>query len=214
MTISVLIVDDHAVIRDGLRAILESGGDITVVGEADDGLAAAKQAARLRPNVVLMDINMPNCNGVEATPLLHAASPSSQVIMLSLYSTTDQIVRALRAGARGYVLKEAAGPDVIAAVRAVHAGRRYLSPKIADAALDSYLRDGSIWTPLDALSRREREIAQLVAEGRTSIEIGRMLCLSPKTVETYRSRLMHKIGVGDISGIVKFAIRHGLTALQ
>jgi len=161
-----------------------------------------------------MDINMPNRNGIEATQLLHTAASSTRVIVLSMHSTSEHIFRALQAGARGYLLKDSAGTEVVAAVRAVHAGKRYLSAKVADAALDDYVRDGKPASPLEALSGREREILQLTAEGRTSAETGSLLCLSPKTVETYRSRLMQKIGVTDVPGLVKFALQHGVIALQ
>jgi DNA-binding NarL/FixJ family response regulator len=173
-----------------------------------------KEAIRLRPDIAIMDINMPNRNGIEATQLLHAAVPATKVIVLSMHATSEHIFRALQAGARGYLLKDSAGAEVVAAVRSVHAGKRYLSAKIAEAVLDDYVRKGKATGPLEALSAREREILQLVAEGKTSVEMGSMLCLSPKTVETYRSRLMHKIGVGDVPGLVKFAILHGVIALQ
>ena len=214
MSTRVLIVDDHAVIRDGLRVLLEANDDIAVVGEAADGRLAVQEAVRLKPDIVIMDISMPNRNGIEATALLAESVPQAKVIVLSMYSTSEHIFRALQAGARGYLLKEAAGAEVVAAVRSVRSGRRYLSAKVAEAVLEDYVRDGKSSGPLDALSGREREILQLTAEGRTSAEAGTLLCLSPKTVETYRSRLMQKIGVSDVPGLVKFALQHGVIALQ
>jgi DNA-binding NarL/FixJ family response regulator len=213
MTIRVLIADDHAIVRDGLRALLEAERDIQVVGDAADGRDAVRQAAQLCPDVVLVDIAMPELNGIEASRQIREVCPSAHVIILSMHSTAEHIFRALQAGARGYLLKESAGQEVIAAVRAVHAGQRYLSHKISNQALDDYARQREPG-PLDRLSPREREILQLVVEAKSSAEIAALLSLSPKTVETYRSRLMDKLGVGDLPGLVKFAIQHGLTPLE
>jgi len=212
MTIRVLIADDHAVVRDGLRALLEADQDIQVVGDAANGRDAVRQAAQLGPDVILVDIAMPELNGIEAARQMRQVCPSAQVIILSMHSTTEHIFQSLQAGARGYLLKESAGKEVVAAVRAVHAGQRYLSQKISDQALDDYAREREPG-PLDRLSPREREILQLVVEARSSAEIAAILSLSPKTVETYRSRLMDKLGIGDLPGLVKFAIQHGLTPL-
>jgi DNA-binding NarL/FixJ family response regulator len=214
VSITVLLVDDHAIVRDGLRALLEMKDDIAVVGDAADGRAAVKEAQRLNPDVVIMDINMPNRNGIEATQQLHDAGVGSKVIVLSMHWTSEHIYRALQAGARGYVLKDSAAAELVAAVRCVHAGKRYLSAQVAEAVVDDYVRDGKPASPLEALSGREREILQLTAEGRTSVEMGAMLFLSPKTIETYRSRLMQKIGVTDVPALVKFALQHGVIALQ
>lgn len=214
MGIGVFLVDDHAIVREGLRLVLETHSDIRVVGEASEGRAAVNEVRRLLPDVVIMDIAMPQSNGIEATVRLRELVPTVKVVILSMHSTTEHIFRALQAGARGYLLKESAGAEVTAAVRAVHAGGRYLSQKIAANVVDDYLREGRQASPLEALSRRELEVVQLVAEGKTSAEIASLLALSPKTVETYRSRLMQKLGVSDIPGLVKFAIQHGLTNLQ
>jgi DNA-binding NarL/FixJ family response regulator len=213
MTIRVLIADDHAVVRDGLRALLEADKVIQVVGDAANGRDAVRQAAQLCPDVILVDIAMPELNGIEATRQMRQLCPSARVIILSMHSTAEHIFQSLQAGACGYLLKESAGREVVAAVRAVCAGQRYLSQKISDQALDDYAR-GRAASPLDRLSPREREILQLVVEARSSAEIAATLSLSPKTVETYRSRLMDKLGVGDLPGLVKFAIQHGLTPLE
>ena len=213
MTIRVLIADDHTIVRDGLRALLEAERDIQVVGDAADGRDVVRQAAQLCPDVALVDIAMPELNGIEASRQIREACPSAQVIILSMHSTAEHIFQALQAGARGYLLKESAGKEVIAAIRAVHAGQRYLSQKISDQALDDYARQREPG-PLARLSPREREILQLVVEGKSSAEIAALLSLSPKTVETYRSRMMDKLGVGDLPGLVKFAIQHGLTPLE
>jgi DNA-binding NarL/FixJ family response regulator len=214
VTIRVVLADDHSVVRDGLRFLLEAEGDIEVVGAAATGREAVRVAREVKPDVVVMDLAMPLLNGTEATLQIRDALPATRVLILSMHSTTEHIYRAFQAGAQGYVLKESAGPEVVAAVRAVHAGRRYLSQKIAETVLDDYVRDRKSSGPLDSLSTRERQILQLVAEGKTTAETAQVLFLSPKTVETYRSRVMHKLGVRDFAGLVRFAVQHGLTPLE
>jgi DNA-binding NarL/FixJ family response regulator len=217
LSITVFLADDHAVVRDGLRVLLETQHDITVIGDAANGRDAVRQMAELRPDVAVVDIAMPELNGIEATCQIRQLCPATQVVILSIHSTTEHIFRALQAGARGYLLKESAGAEVVNAVRAVYAGRRYLSQKITDKVLDDYVRQQEILkaqSPLERLSPREREVLQLVVEGRSSAEIADILSLSPKTVETYRSRLMHKLGINDLPNLVKFAIQHGLTPLE
>ena len=214
MPIRVLLADDHAVVRDGLRYLLEAQGDIAVVGGAANGRLAVQQAQQLAPDIVVMDIAMPELNGIDATQQIREVSPATQVIILSMHSTAEHIRHALQAGAQGYLLKESAGTEVVDAVRAVHAGRRYLSQKITETVIDDYVLQRAadqVEEPLARLSAREREILQLVAEGKTSAQIANILHLSPKSVETYRSRLMRKLDIGDVAGLVKFAIQHGLT---
>lgn len=214
MPVSILLADDHAVVRDGLRLLLEAQPDLRVTGAAATGREAVRLAQRLRPDVVIMDLVMPELNGREATQQIVAALPGTRVIILSMYSTSDHIAGALQAGAQGYLLKGSAGAEVVEAVRVVASGARYLSPAIADKVLDDSLRPGRPLSPLESLSPREREILQLIVEGKTSLEAARLLSLSPKTVETYRSRLMEKLGVHDLPGLVKFAIQNGLTSLE
>ncbi len=217
MPIRVFLADDHAVVRDGLQFILEDQADITVVGEAANGHEAVAQVRKLKPDVVVMDIAMPELNGIEATRQIRTELPRTQVVMLSVYSSSEHIYRALKAGARGYLLKESAGAEVVIAVRMVHAGRRYLCQKIADTMIDTYISQretAEAKSPLERLSNREREVLQLVVEGKSSKEIANILHLSPKSVETYRSRLMQKLGVHDLPSLVKFAIQHGLTPLD
>lgn len=217
MNITVFLADDHAVVRDGLKLLLESQADMKVVGDAADGRVALQQLGRLRPDVAILDIAMPGLNGIEITGQLKQIAPSTKVVILSMHSTPEHIYRALQAGARGYLLKESAGLEVVKAVRRVHAGRRYLSEAISNQVINGFLRHGkeaAEESPLERLSPREREILQLVVEGKSSAEIAEILFLSAKTVETYRSRLMQKLGIGDIPGLVKFAIQHGLTPIK
>jgi DNA-binding NarL/FixJ family response regulator len=217
MSIAVFLADDHTVLRDGLRAVLEAQHDIRVVGEATNGREAARRVAELRPDVVVMDIAMPDLNGIEATQQICERCPSVRVIILSMHATREHIRRALQAGARGYLLKDSAGAEVVQAVRAIHAGRRHLSQRVSEQILDEYPRPrgtAQADDPLSLLSPREREVLQLVVEGKTSAEIAQLIFLSPKTVETYRSRVMTKLGVADLPALVKFAIQHGVTQLE
>lgn len=217
MSINVFLADDHAVVRDGLRFLLEAEGDIKVVGDAANGHDAVKLVSELGPDVVIMDIAMPELNGIEAARQIHEICPSVQIIILSMYASAEHVFRALQAGARGYLLKESGGADVVQAIRTVLTGRRYLSEEISEGMIDDYVRQREVIeadSPLTQLSSREREILQLVVEGKSSAEIGGMLFLSPKTVGTYRSRLMQKLGVNDLPSLIKFAIQHGLTSLE
>ena len=212
MTVTVMLADDHAVVRDGLRALLEGGPDLQVVGVAGNGRDAVAEAQRLRPDVVIMDIAMPELDGVEATRRILEKCPETRVLILSMYLSAEHIHRALQAGAQGYVLKESAGEEVVEAIRALRAGKRYLSHRITETVIDDYLRDGANVSPIDSLSLRERDVLQLVVEGRTNAAIAQALSLSPKTVETYRARIMRKLKVRDTVELVKFAMRHGLIA--
>lgn len=212
--VRVLLADDHAVVREGLAALLGAQPDIEVIGAVGDGREAVRESRRLEPDVVVMDVTMPELNGIEATGQIHDACPATSVVMLSMHSDVEHVYRALRAGARGYLLKSSAGSEVAEAVRAVHSGRRYLSSKIAESVLDDYIRKRSTDSPLESLSPRERQILQLIAEGRATVDIARMLSLSPKTVDTYRSRMMAKLGIGDLPALIKFAVQHGLTPAQ
>lgn len=215
MSITVFLADDHTIVRDGLRYLLEAQQGIRVVGEASDGREAVRKVKNLRPDIVIMDIFMTELNGIEATGQICRECPSTRVIMLSMQSSSESIVRALKAGACGYLLKESAGRELVTAIREVRAGRRYLSPKVSDQVIGAYLnRTEDIRDPLASLSRREREVLQLVVEGKTSAEIADTLFLSVKTIETYRSRLMKKLGIRDIPALIKFAIQHGLTSLD
>jgi DNA-binding NarL/FixJ family response regulator len=214
MTITVFLADDHRVLRDGLRILLESQDDIDVVGEAENGNAAINGIIKQKPDVVVMDITMPELNGIDAAEVIHDALPDTGIVILSIHSDLEHIFRALQAGAQGYILKESAGSEVISAVRAVFLGRRYLSPSIRDTVMEAYMQNRQIQSPLEILSMREREVLQLTVEGHSSAAIADKLGLSSKTIETYRSRLMGKIGVRDLTELVRFAIKHGITPLD
>jgi len=213
MNIRVLIVDDHVVMAEGLRHLIEAQPDLTVVGCVTDGREALRQVVELRPDVVMMDIAMPELNGIEATRLIGQRAPETKVVILSMHSNQEYVLRALQAGARGYLLKKNAADEVLQAIRAVHSGSRFLSRQIAEGVIDDYLRSGT-GSPLDALSSRERQVLQLLVESRAIAAIAELLSLSPKTVETYRSRIMQKLGIDDMPSLVKFAIQQGLTSID
>src|SRR3990172_653222 len=196
--------------RDGLRAILEREGGIEVVATASNGRETVLEARRLNPDIVLMDIVMPELSGIEAAAQIRDHCESTRVIILSMHSTVEHIFRALQAGAMGYLLKGSAGSEVVEAVRAVHAGRRYLSKKVSDVVVDGYVREHRASSPVESLSPREHQVLLLVVDGKSSAEIASALNLSPKTVETYRGRLMEKLRVENLTGLVKFALQHGL----
>jgi len=206
--ISIILVDDHALVREGVGRLLEAEVDMRVVGSFDEGNAAVRFAAREAPNVAILDVSMPGTSGIDVARRLRAVSPKTQLLMLSMHDKAEYVHQALQAGASGYVLKEAAGNEVVAAVRAVHAGRRYLDQGISSRVLAA----GGKEDPLERLSAREMEVLKLVVEGNTSSEAGALLGLSPKSIDTYRSRLMAKLDVGNVPELVKFAIRRGLTA--
>jgi len=216
VSITVVLADDHAIVCDGLRFLLEAQRDLNVVGIAHNGHDAVRLAAELRPDVVITDVEMPGLNGIEATRRIREVSPATRVIVLSMYGAQEHILRALQAGARGYLLKESAGEEVVKAVRAAMSGVRYLSREISDKVVDAFVQDAALSEEdrLARLSEREREVLQLVVEGKSSPEIAALLCLSAKTVDTYRSRLMHKLEINDLPGLVKFAIRNGLISLR
>jgi DNA-binding NarL/FixJ family response regulator len=210
-SITVYLVDDHRILRDGLRMLLELQGDIQVVGEAEDGRKAVEGILEAKPDIVLMDITMPELNGIDATQNIALRLPETSIIILSVHSDTEHIYRAFQAGAKGYLLKESAGDEVVKAVRTVHQGRRYMSYKLADELPVGYAHQHQERSPIELLSAREREVLQLTVEGATSAAIAEKLGLSPKTVDTYRSRLMEKLGVQNLPELVRFAIKHGLT---
>jgi DNA-binding NarL/FixJ family response regulator len=213
MRTSVFVADDHAILREGLATLLAAHPDMEVVGTAANGREAVTEVLRLAPRVAIIDISMPELDGIEAARQIVAANPEVQVMILSMHAGSQHVFHALEAGVRGYLLKESASREVIEAVRIVQSGRRYLSPRVAEIVAQG-VSDRSAVSPLSSLSQREREILKLVADGYSSAKIGAMLHLSPKTVDTYRSRMMQKLHVSDLAGVIKLAIQHGLTSLE
>ena len=214
MPISVILVDDHEVVRDGLRHLIELQPDLRFLGGFGDGGSAVRFAASAHPDVAIVDIAMPRMNGIEVTRQIHDIWPETEILILSMHADPEFIYQAFRAGARGYVIKESAGGEVVSAVRALRTGKRYLSQKIDGDELERYLRKRGEDNPIERLSARERQVLQLIVEGRTSAEVAERLSLSPKSVDTYRSRMMKKLEIEDLASLVKFAIRHGITSLQ
>jgi DNA-binding NarL/FixJ family response regulator len=217
MSLTIFLADDHGMVREGLRLLLETQPDFKVIGEAGDGREAVHKIVQACPDIAILDIAMPELNGLEATWQIHERCPGTQVIILSMYSSSGHIARALQAGARGYVLKSSVGAELVDAIRTVGAGQRYLSQKVSNNIIDDYLKQieaSDIESPLVRLSPREREILQLVVEGKSSVQIAGILSLSASTVDTYRSRLMQKLELEDLPSLVKFAIQHGLTPLE
>jgi DNA-binding NarL/FixJ family response regulator len=216
MAMRVFLVDDHAIVRDGLRLILESQGDITVVGEASNGRQAVNEVKKICPDIVLMDIAMPELNGIDATMQITEICPSTHVVILSVLDTSEYIFEAFKAGAKGYILKESAGEEVVKAIRWVISGHHYLSQEISGTVVTDYIKQrGSSEqkSQLKTLSKREREILQLIVEGRSNAEVAHTLFISPKTVETYKSRIMQKLDIKDLPTLVRFAIKNGISPL-
>ena len=211
MAIRVLLVDDHTIFREGVRALLSGYDDIEVVGEAADGREAINKVNQLRPDVVLMDIAMPGLGGLEATLELRKLQPESRVLILTQYDNREYVFPILKAGAAGYVLKHAAATDLVSAIRAVYAGGSFLHPAVAKTVLDRYLtQQQPSEDPYESLSDRETQVLRLVAEGRTNREIAELLVLSIKTVMGHRANMMEKLGIHNRTELVKYAIRHGL----
>jgi len=216
MKARVLIADDHAIMREGLKALLSPNDEIEIIGEADSGRRVVEMARELRPDIVVMDVTMAEGNGVEATRRIRAENPSIQVIALSAYTQRQFVVSMLDAGASAYVIKAEASQELMRAFQSVRSGHKYLCPQVADAVSKSYLdQRGTMTMPINlVLSSREREVLQLVAEGSSSPEIAKMLNLSSKTVETHRRNIMQKLGLHTVAELVKYAIREGLSSTE
>ena len=209
--VRLLLVDDHTLVRAGIRGLLQELPDIEVVGEAEDGHEAIEKCETLSPDLVLMDVSMPRLNGLDAAARLVTLPNPPRVIVLSMHNSEEYVLRALRAGCAGYLLKRSAVSELEVAVRAVAKGETYLSPAVSKQLVDDYLgRTGGASGPLDALTPRQREILQLVAEGHTSKDIGQRLGLSFKTVEAHRAQIMERLDLHDLPALVRFAVRVGL----
>ncbi len=211
--IKILLADDHAVMRTGLRLVLERQADFEVVGEASDGREAVAMTQKLAPNVLVMDIGMPNLNGIEAARQVAAAAPQVSVVILSMHSDESYVLRALKAGAKAYLLKESAESDLIAAIRAVSSGKAFFSPAVSRMLVEDYVRqlqDREIEDSYELLTTREREILQLIAEGKSNKEVAAVLNLSLYTVETHRGNLMEKLGLHTVPELILYAVRKGV----
>ncbi len=213
MSIHILLADDHTILRAGLRMMLNAQPDFEVVGEAQDGRQAIQEAQRLQPDVILMDITMPDMNGIEATRQIKKLLPETKVLILTMHEHDEYVFQALRAGASGYMLKEAADTDLISALRVIQNGQFYLSPTAQSVMVGDYLqrvRTGEEKDSYSSLTEREREILKLVAEGYTNNKIAERLIISPKTVDTHRTHVMDKLNLHSRAELVKYAMRRGL----
>jgi DNA-binding NarL/FixJ family response regulator len=212
----VIIADDHKIIREGLRSLLEKSGEFECVGEADDGRQAVMLATELRPDIVIMDIAMPNLNGIEATRQIKSELPEVEVVVLSMHATRNYVVQVLQAGASAYLLKDSAFEELSTALLAISRGGMYLSPAITKTAALATLKgglSGGIGGQTDHLTKRELQVLQLIAEGKSTKDIAARLELSVKTVETHRKQIMDKLEIRSIAGLTKYCIREGLTSL-
>ena len=213
----VLLVEDHVVVRQGIKALFADEPDLEIVGEADDGREALQRVSELRPDVVLMDISMPGLNGIEATRQIRQSYPDVKVVVLSMHSNEEYVFQVLRAGASGYVLKQSDSSEVLTAIRAAIAGGSFLSPPVSRAVISDYVRRAEArgqGSDLDLLTSREREVLQLLAEGLSNREIAEQLSISVKTVETHRSNMMGKLGINSKTELVKYALRKGWASLE
>jgi DNA-binding NarL/FixJ family response regulator len=210
---TVVLADDHPIVRQGLRTLLEQEAQCQVVGEATDGLTAIELITQLQPDLAILDVQMPDLDGLEVARRVTSVSPETRVIMLSMHSDEPYVLDALRYGALGYVLKGSATADLVSAVRAVTAGQRFLSAPLVNRALDAYARGADDKRPpdrYDLLTSREREVLQLAAQGLTNAEIGERLSISPRTAETHRANLLRKLGLQSQTDLVRFATHRGL----
>jgi DNA-binding NarL/FixJ family response regulator len=215
--IKVLLADDHTIVRKGLRSLLESENGILVVGEAADGREAIDQVGRLRPDVVIMDIGMPGLNGLESTRQIKARYANIQVLILTVHTSEEYVFQILRAGASGYVVKQAAPKELISAIRAVGCGEAFLSPSISRKVVDEFVKNGAAttkWDSYEKLTPREREVLQLIAEGHPTRVIAELLHISVKTVETHRAHLMEKLDMRSTAELTRYAISKGVITLD
>jgi two-component system, NarL family, response regulator NreC len=213
---TIVLADDHHVVRKGIRALLEAEADFRLVGEASDGLETVQLVERLRPDVLVLDLMMPGLNGIEVARQVRQRSPETQVVILSMHANDDYVLEALRTGVIGYVLKEASISELVEAVHDAAAGRRFLSPVLAERAIDAYVRQTqeSALDRYETLTDREREVLHLAAEGLTNAEVAERLCISRRTVETHRSNMMRKLKLENQTDLVRYALRKGVITLE
>ncbi len=215
---TILLVDDHKIMRDGLRAILGSTGEFKVLAEAESGSDAVQLARRLRPHLILMDLSLPGLNGIEATTEILRSTPEARVVVLSMYEDEESVVRSIRAGARGFVLKKASHSDLLDALRVVAKGGSYLSPQVSDKLLhriqSGNLNGQASPNPLDILTPRESQVMRLIAAGKTSKEVAVLLNLGHETVRSYRKALMKKLGVTNVAELTQLALKHNTGAIE
>jgi DNA-binding NarL/FixJ family response regulator len=213
---TIVLADDHHVVRQGLRVLLEGQPDFQLVGEAGDGLEAVQLTERLKPDVLIIDLMMPSLNGLEATRQVGQRSSHTRVVILSMHANEAYVLEALRNGAAGYVLKDSSAADLVQAVREVVAGRRYLSAPLSERAIAAYIQKASdvALDPYEMLTNREREVLHLAAEGRTNAEIADQLSISPRTAETHRANLMHKLGLRTHTDLIRYALRRGILPME
>lgn len=216
MTVHVLLADDHPIIRQGLMRLLEAEPDMSVVGEAGDGLQAVQLAETLKPDVLVLDMMMPGLNGLEVLRQVKKRSPGTLNIVLSMQSADAYVVEALKCGASGYILKDSGPAEVVAAVRQVLQGQRFLSPKLSEKLIDAYIQSAEKSTAdlYETLTDREREVLQMASESMTNAEIARRLSLSPRTVELHRSRMMNKLGLHNQTDLIRYAVKRGILPLD
>ena len=213
---TILLADDHRIVRQGLRALLEAEPDFSLVGETGDGLEAIQLAERLQPDVIVLDLMMPCINGLEATRQISDNCPQTRVIILSMHADEAYVLEALRNGASGYVLKDSSADDLVRAVREVEAGRRYLSPPLSERAIEAYTRKAQETSldPYEKLTNREREVLYLAAEGHSSTEIAERLSISSRTVETHRANMMRKLDLHSQTGLIRYALKRGIIPME
>jgi len=216
MSVTILLADDHQVVRQGLRALLEAEPDFQIIGEAGDGLETLRLVERFKPQVLILDLMMPGVNGLEVTRQIHQRFPETAIVVLSMHSNEAYVLEALRNGAAGYVLKETGITDLVRAVREALAGRRYLSPPLSARAIDSYVQKAQAATldPYETLTTREREVLQLAAQGLTNAEIANRLSISPRTAETHRTNLMRKLELNTQIDLIRFALKRGILPME
>lgn len=212
--IKILLVDDHPVVRKGLHSCLANRDNLKIVGEAADGAESIQKAKELEPDIVLMDINMPGMDGLAVTETLRKEAPQIKVLVLSMHSTRDYVLRIIKAGARGYVLKDAPTEELLRAIEAVNAGDAFFSPSVARIALNQYVAESDDRDPISKLSDREREVLVQIANGKSNKEIASLLGIGVRTIETHRERIMRKLDIHSVAGLTKFAISHGLISLD